>query len=203
MKVLAVVLILTVQKSHSQSNYPKLERQTQAQAGVKVVEAETIPDCTDSSQQWCNPTNYPDAKVTEILARNQSINQFLDKNSFIRGISITLFDDEYSSYENVCDEKTEYIYPKAAENKAGHFMFIVNNPGGSVKHRQLVKVTKCSRPDQQCGQGELFNSISTSCVQQYSDHKLVALSTTGEELVVDTFTFPSCCVCKVNRSLEL
>ena len=99
-----------------------------------------------------------------------------------------------TTFENVCDEKTEYIYPKAAKNENGEFMFIVNNPDGSFKHRQLVKVTICTRSDEECGHGDVCRSTQTT--------KLVALSKTGEELVVDTFSFPSCCICKVNIGLE-
>merc|ERR1712008_130651 len=144
---------------------------------------------------WCDPRNYPDNKVTEMLSRNGTINQFLDKDKVVK-VSLINFRVQFlptPSYENVCEEKTEYIYPKAAKNGEGDFMFIVNNPVGSEKHRQLVKVTKCSMPDMDCGQGDLFRG-STSCVQEYSDHKL---SKSGEELVVDTFSFPSCYICKV------
>ena len=192
MKLLKVVLIFgsfTLIKSHSKITFPEVERQT-------VIK--TDPDCRESSNPWCYPSNYPDSKVIQILSKNESINQFLDKDSF-SFLNVKLG----SSYENICNEQTQYIYPKAAKNKDDEFMFIVNNPGGSYKHRQLVKVTKCSRPDEACGQGDVFSSFSTSCVQEYSDHKLVALSKTGEELVVDTFSFPSCCICKVDRNLEL
>ena len=156
----------------------------------------SVPDCTNGSTMWCDPRNYPDNKVTEMLSRNGTINQFLDKDKVFKGFLITPHVQFLPYYENVCEERTDYIYPKAAKNEKGDFMFIVNNPGGSDKHRQLVKVTRCSMPDEDCGQGDVFRG-STSCVQEYSDHKLVALSKSGEELVVDTFSFPSCCICKV------
>ena len=35
--------------------------------------------------------------------------------------------------------------------------------------------------------------------QEYIEYKLVAFSEESEELVVDTFPFPSCCICKVKR----
>ena len=154
------------------------------------------------SNMWCNPINYPDYKVTEILSKNGSINQFLDKNKPLNDFIGSDLRHIDTSFENVCDEKTEYIYPKAAKNENGEFMFIVNNSNGSFKHRQLVMVTTCTRPNEECGEGEVFRS-ATSCVQEYSDHKLAALSKTEEELAVDTFSFPSCCICKVNTGLEM
>ena len=42
-----------------------------------------------------------------------------------------------------------------------------------------------------------------SLFQEYSDIKLVALSENEEELIVETFQFPSCCICKVRTSTSL
>ena len=39
------------------------------------------------------------------------------------------------------------------------------------------------------------------CRQQYTDHKLVALDDKKGEVVVETFTFPSCCSCFVAKDL--
>ena len=82
-------------------------------------------------------------------------------------------------------------------------MFIVNHPGGADEYIQLVKVATCVSAGKECGQGRMARSVSTQCNQEYLDHKLVALSVTGEELVVDTFSFPSCCTCLMNTGLEL
>merc|ERR1711936_261407 len=188
--VLVVVAVFTFIETYSRIVFP-------GELETHRISVTNKDPCSDLSNVWCNPTNYPDQKLVDILSKNTSVNQFLDKDGPL--ISLKVADDYL---ENICSERTDYIYPKAARNNEGQFMFIVNNPGGSFKHRQLVRVTRCSSPDLQCGQGEVFSSISTSCVQEYSDHKLVALSKTGEELVVDTFSFPSCCVCKIDRSLE-
>ena len=102
-----------------------------------------VPDCG----LWCGPSKYPDEQVIQILSRNESINQFLDQDQsvFLNKKSFTI-----SNYENICEEQIGYIYPKAAKNRKGEFMFIVNNPGGSSKHRQKVTVKTCSRPDEEC-----------------------------------------------------
>ena len=70
----------------------------------------------------------------------------------------------------------------------------------SEEYLQLVKVTTCMADGEECAQGRLLRSISTMCKQEYLDLKLVVLS---EELVVDTFSFPSCCSCVFNNILEL
>ena len=100
----------------------------------------------------------------------------------------------------VCDMTTRYIRPKAAKNKAGQFMFLVNDV---EKHVQLVRVGQCLGEGEECGKGRIFTKQVTQCKQEYLDHKLVALDVLGKELVVDTFSFPSCCSCYAQVGLEL
>merc|ERR1712032_316369 len=52
-----------------------------------------------------------------------------------------------------------------------------------------------------CRCGVMGPGIETRCHQEYLDHKLVALSESGEELVIDTFTFPSCCTCLMKQNM--
>ena len=56
----------------------------------------------------------------------------------------------------------------------------------------------------ECGGGRLAGAgVETRCQQEFSDHKLVTLGESGEELVVDTFSFPSCCTCLIGSDLLL
>merc|ERR1712133_256456 len=75
--------------------------------------------------------------------------------------------------------------------------FIVNGEIGFREIRQTVMVTKCNTQEgDECGFGSF--GVPTACVQQESEHRLVALevSESGEpQLVVDKFMFPSCCSC--------
>ena len=112
-----------------------------------------------SSQLYCccyPAVNYQGKVITNLIKRNDHIVQFLDKDGD--------------------------ILTKAAKNKVGKFiMFIVNSPVRFDEYIHLVKVTACKAAGEQCAQLHLHK-----CKQEYSDHKLVALSETGEELVVDT-----------------
>ena len=155
---------------------------------VNGFKAADKPLCKDEGQ-WCNPTNYPETKVERILSNNKKIVNFLDKDNDVF-VELRSFDPYY---ENVCNERTEYIYPRAAKNKEENWMFIVNSPQNDTRYRQMVKITKCTNPGFACASGEVFTS-RTKCVQEYSDHKLVALSEAGDDLIVDTFSFPSCCL---------
>jgi len=105
-------------------------------------------------------------------------------------------------FENICGLTTEYIMPRAAKNKNGQFRFIVNHPeGGDEQYIQLVRVARCAGAGEECGWGVMGPGIETRCQQEYLDHKLVALSESGEELVIDTFTFPSCCTCLMRQNM--
>merc|ERR1719158_1176700 len=127
------------------------------------------------------------------------INNFFDDLLLKRFVPLA----DVDTAENICNTQTNYITPRGAKNKEGKFMFIVNHPEGSLNYVQLVRVTTCTTPDEECAQGQLSGSISTRCQQEYSDHKLVALSESGEELIVDTFSFPSCCSCVFDQQMEL
>ena len=175
-------------------------------ADLVVARFGMTPSCDRTENSWCEPGNYPHETMTHYIKKNTSFNQILDQdsdyddndspNSFV--IEVDVF-----SYEHICPMTIDYIYPKAAMNKAGKFMFIVNRPAGSEEYFQLVKVSLCYNPGGECGSGRLFSSVSTICMQEYTDHKLVALSETGQELVVDTFSFPSCCTCRFKEVIEL
>lgn len=110
-----------------------------------------------------------------------------------------ILNEEEDGFENICGLTTEYIMPRAAKNKEGQFRFLVNHPeGGGEQYIQLVRVGKCHGEGEACGWG-VITERETKCQQEYLDHKLVALSENGEQLVVDTFRFPSCCNCLVNN----
>lgn len=173
------------------------------------------PDLSPSSSpcpegsDWCDePEHYPGRKIISVAARqanNMNI-LFPEKGKLaFRGDFVEVDNKtelETDSYENICGMETDYIMPRAAKNKEGQFRFIVNSPEGADEYIQLVRVVRCLHAGHQCGGGRLFSSQTTMCKQEFLDHKLVALSASGEELVIDTFLFPSCCTCNFHAGLE-
>ena len=165
------------------------------------------PSCSEEETTWCNPMNYPDDRIINLINKSDnSIVNLLDT------------DDEIDSFsgggrpkvqalnvtENVCKVTTDLIYPKAARDKNGNFKFIVNRPEGSTKFVQVVQVSLCENAGSDCADGRLVGVLgSTECQQEYSEHKLVALNDSGEELIVDNFKFPSCCTCAIHSGIEL
>merc|ERR1719244_1393361 len=155
-----------------------------------------IMNTTDMSREDCELSTYPDRGITDLIKNNNTIAKWFN----IKDIRTEPTEE---IVENICDTNTKYVTPRAAKNKAGQFVFIVNSPEGSEEYIQLVKVTTCTNAGEQCAQGQLSGVMTTMCRQEYSDHKLVALSETGKELVVDTFSLPSCCSCVIDSSLQL
>ena len=68
---------------------------------------------------------------------------------------------------------------------------------------QLIRVGLCVSTGECHGMTRATPDHHVSqCRQLYLDHKLMALTASGE-LVVDTFSFPSCCSCHIMNIFEL
>jgi len=160
-----------------------------------------------------NPQDYPVHKIKNIL-KNQTlpIPGFFDKSgeddreelpSYIGTRFLSDNGDQAMEFTNICYENIQYIYPKQGTTKKGQNMFIINEDDDEF--RQSVRITRCVGTEEPCGNGDydFQTSYDNKCSQEYSDIKLVALSENGEELIVETFQFPSCCICKVKTSLFL
>ena len=159
-----------------------------------------------AGEGWCAaPRHYPDTAILAAVTRQkQTFGQMFDSpnntaaarteaaaNATIgtRSGNFEMLEAE-AEFTNICAVRTSYITPRAAKNKEGQFRFIVNSPDGAAEYSQLVRVAVCGAAGAECS-----GVAGTRCRQEYSDHKLVSLSSGGEELVVDTFSFPSCCTC--------
>ena len=93
-----------------------------------------------------------------------------------------------------CDLLETFVRPRAARNTNLQWRFIVNDiQEEDTEYQQVVRVGSCEG-SQECS-GSWPGQI-TQCRQQYLDHKLVVLSM-GGEVLLDTFSFPSCCACHV------
>ena len=177
--------------------------------------SELIAICPDGDF-WCDtPLEYPDRAILKAVNKQkrtfkEMFDTKLEKENFAMSENETLIStrNSFVEYEeeftNICDVKTSYITPRAAKNKDGKFRFIVNHPDGDDEYIQLVRVAVCSGAGAECGGGRLAGAgVETRCQQEFSDHKLVTLGESGEELVVDTFSFPSCCTCLIGSDLLL
>merc|ERR1712078_156802 len=188
---------------------------TNVDTTITTTEIKAVPVCPEG-EFWCDtPLEYPDQAILKAVSQQKKTfkemfdtkpekeNFSIPKNETLWTLLATRtnfvdYDRDDEEFTNICDLSTSYIRPRAAKNKDGKFRFIVNHPGGDDEYIQLVRVSTCSSAGSECGRGRLEGAgVRTRCQQEYSDHKLVSLDESGEELVVDTFSFPSCCTCLI------
>ncbi|XP_039437027.1 protein spaetzle 5 [Culex pipiens pallens] len=90
----------------------------------------------------------------------------------------------------LCQTREMYVTPQAALNTKGNWMYVVNHEDS----RQLVKAEICSSTE--CSNLCILpNGYNSRCEQKFSQKRLLTLDSDGQSLYVDTYWFPSCCVC--------
>ena len=142
--------------------------------------------------------NYPKDVLTQIKQSPVLSGMF---DSPVVGVS--LLSSKTSGYsedrgERICEAVTQLTTPRHERNTRGEMRWIVNQPDNRTDLTQVVKVTKC-RVGGKCYDGSLSSRDRTFCRQEYMDHKLVALNSDNSQVIIDTFSFPSCCTCYVQE----
>ena len=145
--------------------------------------------------------NYPGKAMLLAIQKHHHIRRLIPKDEPSK-MMIRKYTKKEDRYENVCSLTTSYRRPKYAKNTRGQSRFIVNIRKGEgeseEEYVQVVRVGVCATAGAECALGQ-----ETRCQQQFLEHKLVALSESGKELVIDTFSFPSCCTCVWRKSSQI
>merc|ERR1712066_202038 len=203
-------------KIFSPKDLPTIQNKTTTSSPPSSTTTEQMPlnssmICPEN-EDWCDsPADYPEDTILKAaLSQENTIRSLFDSQDIQSRLGIQTRNglQEFDKFvaddmENICSVRTEYIMPRAAKNKDGEYKYIVNHPSGAEEYVQQVRVTICSEAEKSCGHGLLEETgLRTRCRQEYSDHKLVALSATREELQVETFQFPSCCTCYLSHFTE-
>jgi len=178
--------------------YPELENVNKIPNSFKLMLNNSL--CGHGGDFCSEPISYPMRTITKALNKQKSLVSSMFENYVSVQTRSGLAAD--SQMENVCSMTTTHIMPKAAKNKKGQFKFLVNGGEGAEEYIQLVQISQCTRVRESCGHGNTFAREVTECRQEFTDHKLVALDEAGKELVIDTFSFPSCCFCYMHVGKE-
>jgi len=173
-------------------------------------------DCVNNN--ICDPTSeYPTNKIFKALKVTSKTTAKLIKSltkpspgpSVDEDTQISLRfgghgrDNDITMEDNVCQTEKRRITPRGALNTEGEFMWILNEQKGEHQNYvQVVETTLCRESGSECLSGQIYGH-RTRCKQEYTEHKLLALDRAGEELIIDTFRFPSCCTCHVEKTFEL
>jgi len=175
---------------------------------VKVdVKEYNIPSC--DGDDFCDrPSFYPSREILQLVTNASAglDNMFahekdtsedaIEENERGRGI--------FGQADSVCMMFHQHIRPKVAKNTKGKFMFLVNAPDHDDESRfvQIVQTGQCMGAGQGC-MGAWPGYQSTECRQQFLEHKLVAVDQNLQEIIVDSFRFPSCCTCHILSTYDL
>jgi len=167
-----------------------------------MVEAVWSKDlCGDGSPYCSSPLHYP----------QEMIDRAVKKSSAMKWIP-PLFDPPpkaqprfgYSGlldeFENVCQSSKTTIAPRVGTNTKNQQRYLVNGGVDLAEFDSLVRtinIVTCLGSQEQ-GEKEQCSGVRgrrSECRQEYTEHKMVALDQEKGELVVETFSFPSCCSC--------
>ncbi|KAK9888657.1 hypothetical protein WA026_000886 [Henosepilachna vigintioctopunctata] len=101
--------------------------------------------------------------------------------------------------DELCQSRSTFVMPRAALNKNGVWMYVVNMENDNQKYTQLVKSEVCISQtcSSICG---LPNGYTSKCEQKYVQKRLIALQGQGDQLYTDLFWIPSCCICTIQRN---
>ncbi|XP_040571899.1 uncharacterized protein [Lepeophtheirus salmonis] len=183
-------------------------------------------------QEFCeNPDVYPTALVNKLIKRimireggSNSLISLLDEekkegmqtegrsaSSYVSNSPIDILPSQLREMDGdketpVCVSIHEYIIPKRAITKDNNYRFIINSEKfGNSSLVQKVLIGKCHSPGSECTLGSNIKpsdyGLKTVCRQNYTFKRLLAVSDSGEEMV-DSFKFPSCCVCHYKEEIR-
>jgi len=99
------------------------------------------------------------------------------------------------SFEPLCASRETIIYPKRAKTQKNEWVFVLSQG----KHRQAVKVEKCSNNNGPCRLGAARTEVNTVCRQKYIYKKLLVMNGAGTDIVPESVLMPSCCVCYIRK----
>ena len=163
------------------------------------------PECGNATFCDCPEDLYPTQLIREALERQKDLKPILaDKmtGDDIVGTRIGL--EGFREGTEACPSTQQMTTPRVATNVNHEQKFIVNGLVGLEEVRQIVRITVCdTEQGEECGAGAF--GVPTECEQRFSEHKLVAvdMKENGEaQLVVDSFTFPSCCSCMIHSTFD-
>ncbi|XP_011648078.1 protein spaetzle 5 isoform X1 [Pogonomyrmex barbatus] len=143
------------------------------------------------SNQWWLTKRY--SRSDKISPRTYSVNPLLGYAKFKH--------DRVKRQSNnpdaiaLCPTQAQYIAPRAALNKQGNWMYVVNLPGQN-KYSQLVRSEKCVN-DKCNGICSIPEGYRSRCQQQFVQKRLIALEGSGNRLYSDLFWFPHGCSCQI------
>ena len=175
------------------------------------VEWERKGDMCGNGELYClQPLHYPEAAIAKALRKNKR-----------KAVIAELFDapepqlrfrsgelEILEEFENVCPSQRRTIAPRVGTNAHNQQRYLVQGGSDLAEFNGLVRTIETVQCLGSQAEGErescaVTTGRRTECRQQHTEHRMVALDMERGELVVEAFSFPSCCSCMVHRGLGL
>ena len=175
------------------------------------VEWERKGDMCGNGELYCSqPLHYPEAAIAKALRKNKR-----------KAVIAELFDapepqlrfrsgelEIIEEFENVCPSQRRTIAPRVGTNAHNQQRYLVQGGSDLAEFNGLVRTIETVQCLGSQAEGErescaVTTGRRTECRQQHTEHRMVALDMERGELVVEAFSFPSCCSCMVHRGLGL
>jgi len=157
-----------------------------------------VPECPEGETFCSNLSNYPRDMVENMVAGlNNEVYDFAEQLPLPE--PKTRFREPEREESAACATKTRAYYPQVARNLKNDLSWIVNDVNvNGMMLRQRVDTVICVREKKPCNSLlQTPESFTTECRQGYQQIKMLSISRTKQQKVVDTFTFPSHCECFV------
>jgi len=193
------------------SDYPDTEQiKDKLRRTVSLLERQIMFTEVDTEETLMLHSKFKASETTDTESRLPTTKNTILRQNLTQGLRANQLESNFPAREDIdfirespaCDSEESFVYPRTARNRKRQWRFVINVPGedGEDNYVQAVKVEKCIR------QGESCNIASsgyetTVCRQKYTYRRLLAFSEDGSQYV-DSFRFPSCCVCYQQKSFS-
>jgi hypothetical protein len=118
---------------------------------VKIL-AFNLTFCKNGADFCTESVHYPEEEIARAFHAQSGLIQSMFHTGYRPSQGDRSGMDTLLARRKVCDMMTRYIRPKAAKNKEGQFMFLVNDiEEGEEEHVQLVRVGQCLGEGEECG----------------------------------------------------
>lgn len=141
--------------------------------------------------------NYPQQHVDELLSTMTDLKYRFNLDVETPEIAQRRGSDENN--EEMCPSNKTIIYPKAAKNIQGNWVFVVNRDGKPV---QGFKAEVCMQVDHACKRiAYVSNGYNATCHQKSMERTLWSIDENGK-MVLETIPMPTCCSCIVKSIVK-
>ena len=169
-----------------------------------LLQLPPVPECTDPSLNFCGgDEDYPKDKINDIFARNEDLKSasLTLAKFFRRGRNYQDDEEEENSIlDQLACRAVKEKYQKGsirARNINGKYKYLVQKGDEDIQEFEMVRCVKNDKSTCRISEFDVNHKDheSTVCKEITSTKQFMAIDEDGV-ISVDTFEFPTACVCR-------